>query len=323
MQWEKGEFSLRYDIGDLTLCVKRLDGVACSTHFLNISEEELLQGQARVLEEYGVEVAKVTSCPIRQSAKRLSFKNGVIVYNLSSYEHHYVDTQISFEEYQRKFKSKTRSTLKKKVTKFFQSNPGGNYFRKFRTAEEIESFVKLASLVSAKTYQHRLFGRGIPDNREFCLRASKQAELGLVRAYLLYFDDKPVAYTYAPTVNEGVLLYDYNGYDPDHSNLSPGTVMQYKIIEDLCLDPDVRIYDLCTGEDDAKRLFSTDSRYCADVLVLRKSLRNMLLVMTHFALTSFSRGAGKVLRCFNLKSRLKKYIRRNVHTIESSQVDQV
>jgi hypothetical protein len=99
--------------------------------------------------------------------------------------------------------------------------------------------------------------------------------------------------------------------------------MQYKIIEDLCSDPDVRIYDLCTGEDDAKRLFSTDSRYCADILILRKSLRNMLLVMTHFALTSFSRAAGKFLRCLNLKSRLRKYIRRNVHTIESSQVDQV
>lgn len=323
MQWEKSEFNLTYDIGDITLCAKRLKGIVCPTHFLSMSEEELFQGQAKVLGEYGVEVAKVTSCPIRQSAKRLSLQGEFIVYNLSSYEHHYIATQISFEEYQKKFKSKTRSTLKRKVSKFFQDDPGRNYFRKFRTAEEIDSFVKLASLVSAKTYQHRLFGRGIPDNREFCLRARKQAELGLVRGYLLYFNGKPIAYTYAPTVNEGVLLYDYNGYDPDHSNLSPGTVMQYKIIEDLCSDPDVKIYDLCTGEDDAKRLFSTDSRYCADILVLRKSLRNILLVMTHFALTSFSRGAGKFLRCLNLKSRLKRYIRRNAHTIESSQVDQV
>lgn len=323
MQWEKGEFSLTYDIGDITLYAKRLNGIVCPTHFLSISEEELFQGQARVLQEYGVEVAKVTSCPIRQSAKRLFLQNEVIVYNLSSYEHHYVDTQVSFEEYQKKFKSKTRSTLKKKVSKFFQDDPGQNYFRKFRTAEEIDSFIKLASLVSAKTYQHRLFGRGIPDNREFCLRARKQAQLGLVRGYLLYSEGNPVAYTYAPTVNQGVLLYDYNGYDPDYSKLSPGTVMQYKIIEDLCSDPDVRIYDLCTGEDDAKMLFSTDSRYCADVLVLRKSLGNMFLVMTHFALTSFSSGAGKFLSYLNLKSRLKKYIRRNVHTIESSQVDQV
>jgi CelD/BcsL family acetyltransferase involved in cellulose biosynthesis len=265
----------------------------------------------------------VISCPIRQSEKRLSLQNGVIVYNLSSYEHHYVDTQISFEEYQKKFKSKTRSTLKRKVSRFSQNDPGLYYFRKFRTPEEIDSFVNLASLVSVKTYQHRLFGRGIPDNREFCLLARKQAELGLVYGYLLYFDGKPIAYTYAPAVNGGVLLYDYNGYDPDHSNLSPGTVMQYKIIEDLCSDPDVRIYDLCTGEDDAKRLFSTGSMYCADILILRKSLKNMFLVMTHFALTSFSRGVGKVLRILNLKSRLKRYIRRNAHTIESSQVDQV
>ena len=323
MQWEKGEFSLMYDIGDITLYAKRLNGIVCPTHFLSISEEELFQDQARVLEEYGVEVAKVTSCPIRQSEKRLFLQNGVIVYILSSYDHHYVDTQINFEEYQKKFKSKTRSTLKRKVSKFFQDDPDGNYFRKFRTAEEIDCFIKLASLVSVKTYQHRLFGRGIPDSREFCLHARKQAQLGLVRGYLLYLGGNPVAYTYAPIVNQEVLLYDYNGYDPVYSKLSPGTVMQYKIIEDLCSDPDVRIYDLCTGEDEAKMLFSTDSRYCADVLVLRKSLRNMFLVTTHFALTSFSSGAGKFLGRLNLKSRLKKYIRRNVQTIESSQVDQV
>jgi len=323
MQWEKGEFSLTYDIGDITLYAKKLKGIVCATHFLGISGEELFQGQARVLEEHGVEISKVTSCPISQSAKKLSLQNEVIVYNLSSYEHHYVDTQISFEEYQKKFKSKTRSTLKKKVNKFFQDDPGRSYFRKFRIAEEIDSFVKLASVVSAKTYQHRLFGRGIPDNLDFCLRARRLADLGFLRGYLLYFDGKPIAYTYAPTVNEGVLLYDYNGYDPDYSNLSPGTVLQYKIIEDLCSDPAVKVYDLCTGEDEAKRLFSTGSRYCADILVLRKSLRNMFLVMTHFALTSFSRGAGNFLKCLNLKSRFKKYIRRNVRTIESSQIEQV
>jgi CelD/BcsL family acetyltransferase involved in cellulose biosynthesis len=207
--------------------------------------------------------------------------------------------------------------LKKKVAKVLREDHPKNAFKKFKTAQEIDMFLKLASVVSAKTYQHRLFNRGIPDNSRFCVHARKQAELGLVRGYLLYVDATPVAYTYVPAVNEGILLYDYNGYDPDYSRLSPGTVLQFKIIEDLCSDPEVMIYDLCTGEDDAKTLFSTDSKYCADILILKKSLKNFLIITSHAAITSFSKVIGRFLSRLNLKNRLKRYIRRNAGAMES------
>lgn len=317
-KWTKAEFDLRYEISDIRLFVKTFCGVSCSSHFLDISEEGLLEAPSRVLMEYGVQVAQINSCPVNKGSKRIYFREGVVVYSMSTYDHYYVNTQKSFEEYQDKFKSKTRSTLKKKVHKFLQEDQGKNYFKKFTTATEMETFLKHAAVVSAKTYQHRLFGRGIPSNSEFCRNVMKQAELGLVRGYLLYFDGNPVAYTYAPFVSDGVLLYDYNGYDPDFGKLSPGTVIQYKVIEDLCLDPDAKIYDLCVGEDEHKTLFSTDSRYCADILVLRKSLKNILIVLAHFALTSFSTKAGNFLNCFNLKSRLKKFIRKNARTGDAS-----
>jgi CRISPR/Cas system endoribonuclease Cas6 (RAMP superfamily) len=317
-EWTKAEFDLRYEISDIRLFAKTFYGVSCSSHFLDITEEGLLEAPSRVLMEYGVQVAQVNSCPVKKGSKKISFRDGVIVYSMSTYDHYYVDTQKSFEEYLEKFKSKTRSTLKKKVHRFLQEDQGKNYFKKFTTATEMDTFLKLAAVVSAKTYQQRLFGRGIPSNSEFCRNVMNQAELGLVRGYLLYFDGNPVAYTYAPFVKDGVLLYDYNGYDPDLGKLSPGTVIQYKVIEDLCLDPDAKIYDLCVGEDEHKTLFSTDSRYCADILVLRKSLKNFLIVLTHLALTSFSARAGNFLDYFNLKSSLKKFIRKNPQAGEPS-----
>ena len=320
-RWTKTEFDLKYEIGDIGIFVKTFRGVVCSSHFLDFSEREVLESPSRVLEEHGVQAAQITSCQISKDLKKLSVRDGVIVYCVSTYNHRYVDTRQRFEEYQDKFKSKTRATLKKKVNKVLRDDQPKNVFRKFKTAQEIETFLKLAAVVSAKTYQHRLFNRGIPDNSEFCVHARKQAELGLVRGYLLYIDDKPVAYTYVPTVNEGILLYDYNGYDPGCSKLSPGTVLQFKIIEDLCSDPEVMIYDLCTGEDDAKTLFSTDSKYCADILVLRKSLKNIIIIMFHAAITSFSKALGRFLNRLNLKNRLKRYIRKNARTIESSQVE--
>lgn len=321
LEWSREQFSLSYELGDIVLFAEKLNGIVCLTHFLNMIEDSS-RNYSEVFKEYGVSVAKIPSCPVSGTTPRLTSRNGVIVYNVSTYEHHYINTQNGFEGYLSKFRSKTRSTLKRKVAKLFDGDREGSYLKKFKKSEEIEKFLQLASMVSAKTYQHRLFNRGIPSNAEFSREAMEKAEQGLLRGYLLYFEGKPIAYTYVPTVNQGVLLYDYNGYDPEYSKLSPGTVMQYGIIEDLCEDPDVNYYDLCAGQDDAKTLFSTDSIYCADILVLKKSLKNWAVVLAHMAVSDFSRKIGRALARMNLKTHLRKYIRGNLHTSELSREEQ-
>lgn len=322
VQWVSGEFDLKYEIGDIKMFAKAFHGVVCASHFLDCTEREVLASPAMVLAEHGVEAAQIISCQISQDLKRVSVRNGVIVYCMATYHHRYVDTRKSFQEYQDKFKSKTRATLRKKVSRILREDQLTNAFRKFKTAEEMDTFLKLAAVVSTKTYQHHLFGRGIPDSDEFCATTRKQAELGLVRGYLLSVEDKPVAYTYVPTVSTGVLLYDYNGYDPAYSKLSPGTVLQFKVIEDLCSDPEVQIYDLCTGDDEAKTLFATDSKYCADILILKKSLKNIFIIGLHVATTSVSKTVGTLLNRLNLKNRLKRYIRRNSSSAESSRLEE-
>lgn len=316
VRWTKSELDLRYEISDIRLFTKTFRGITSSFHFLDFGQDELLKSPAQFLSEYEVQVALMNSCPVSRSSKRITVQDGVIVYCMARYDHHYVDVQTSFEDYLGKFKSKTRATLKKKAHKFLQVGQDGAYFRKFTTPTEMDTFLKLAAVVSAKTYQHRLFDRGIPSSREFRLGVMEQAERNLVRGYLLYLGSIPVAYTFVPFVSEGVILYDYNGYDPEFGKLSPGTVIQYKVIEDLCLDRDAKIYDLCVGEDEHKTLFSTNSTYCADILILRSSLKNMLFVFTHHALASFSAKAGNILDRFQLKRRLKKLIRRGAQAGE-------
>ncbi len=318
IRWTKSEFDLRYEVSDIRLFTKTFRGVISSFYFLDFEQDELLKSPAKFLSKYDVQVALMNSCPVSRSSKRISVQDGVIVYCMARYDHHYVNVQNSFEGYLGKFKSKTRATLKKKVHKFLQDGQDGAYFRKFKTATEMDTFLKLAAVVSAKTYQHRLFDRGIPSSREFRRGVMEQAERNLVRGYLLYLGGIPVAYTFAPFVSEGVILYDYNGYDPEFGKLSPGTVIQYKVIEDLCLDRDAKIYDLCIGEDEHKTLFSTNSTYCADILILRSSLGNMLIVFTHHALAYVSAKAGIFLDRLQLKRRLKKLIRRGAQTDESA-----
>lgn len=312
IEWNHSTLSLKYQFGDITLFEKHFSGVSCSTHFLRLSDDLVHNISVSLLNEHSVDAAQILSCPLKEDIKTVRFGHGVIMYCTSRYNHHYIATDCSFEEYQKKFKSKTRATLKKKVTKFFQEDPKGNYFKIFKTESEIETFIRLAGTVSSKTYQHHLFGRGIPQCQDFVEEARTQASKGLVRGYLLYFHNTPVSYTFGPVMGDGVFLFDYNGYDPDYSKLSPGNVLQFKIIEDLCSDPDIRVYDLCIGENEHKMLFSSASRFCADILVLRKSPRNVLLVLSSVAVCMASKVMGNILEHLKLKRWLRRLIRRNV-----------
>jgi hypothetical protein len=320
--WTKRAFDLRYELGDLRLLSTTFHGVVCTSHFLDLKHTRILDNPLGILQEYGVEGAHIPSCPMSSDSVKFSVRNGAIVYCTSTYEHYYVDARKTFEEYQNKFKSKTRATLRKKLGKFFHEGQASGCFQKFDTAEGMDRFLTYAGVVSPKTYQHRLFGRGLPDDTSFRQAAISQASRGLARGYILFLADNPVAYTYVPTVGDRTVLYDYNGYDPACSQLSPGTVIQYKVIEDLCADPRIDVYDLCTGEDEAKALFSTDSVHCGDIILLRYSLKNIILVLLHLAVTRCSKWMGLTLERLNLKSWIKRLIRTKGSIGSRSQIKQ-
>lgn len=311
MKWRREMVVLKYDLSDISLFTRQVSGMVCDTHFLDLPMDSAQDVSLGLLRKHMVDVAQVVSCPISRKPQPLTIRNGVILYCTSTYHHHYVNTQVSFDEYLKKFKSKTRSTLKRKVAKLCPDGSENTSFRKYATESEIESFIALAAIVSEKTYQHHLFNRGMPQSKEFIEATRKQAKQGRVRGYLLCHNQKPIAYTFGPMFGNGVFLFDYNGYDPEYSKLSPGNVLQYKTIEDLCSDPVVKTYDLCVGENEHKLLFSSASQYCADFLIFEKTVKNMSLVLSNLAVTLISRFLGNILRFLRLKSWLKKLIRRS------------
>jgi CelD/BcsL family acetyltransferase involved in cellulose biosynthesis len=315
IEWRKGSFELTYSIGEIILYEKQLQGMKCVSHFEALIGRLSLDDAARVLQHYGVDAAQINSLPVTGKTAEIRLLGDAILHILSSYMHCYVNTSITFNEYQNKFSAKTRATLKRKVNKILKDGAGGNVFRKYATPSEMEQFLQLAAEISPKTYQHRLFNRGLPTNMEFVSEVLRRASAGLVRGYILFIDHRPAAYTYGPIVGEGIILYDYNGYDPVYSALSPGTVMQYKIIEDLCADPHVRMYDLCVGEDQAKQLFSTHSVSCVDIVVLKRTWRNGTLVVSHWLLKLLSKAIGRALEVCEIKQRLKKLIRSHARGI--------
>ena len=280
--------------------------LVATTHFTRLGRDP-----AQTLESLGPPPADahgvlLRSHPVEDPLPRLARVGDHLRYVPQQYERHYVELTGTFEDYLQRFSSKSRSTLKRKVRKFAKHSGGDLEWRQYRTAEELEEFYPLARQVSAKTYQERLLDAGLPDTEEFRQRMRTEES----RGYLLMHAARPVAYIYSPC-DDGIMSYTFVGHDPEYNSFSPGTVLQYKVLEDLFSTNGVKLFDFTEGEGPHKSFFSTHSVLCADIYYFRRSLRNSCVVRIHAAVDAFSRALGALLDRLGLKAKLKRWFRRN------------
>lgn len=252
----------------------------------------------------------VRDLPVDGHLPRWRWKDGWIHYVPNQYERFFIDLDGSFDDYQRKFTAKTRSTLRRKVRKFAQRSGGEVKWRAYQEPEDMEEFFRLARAVSAKTYQERLLDSGLPDSEEFRNSLKKLAAEGRAVGFILFLQDAPIAYLYTPERN-GALLYQFLGYDPGHSNWSPGTVLQWLVLEWLFDQRRFRFFDFTGGEGAHKRLFGTSSVRCADLYRFKQTPANLFLSLSHLGLEKISDSAVSIFDRLGVKQRIKRWMRRS------------
>lgn len=231
-------------------------------------------------------------------------------YCLQSYLRCYIDLAGDFAGYRAQFSGKTRSGIERKVRKF-AAQAGDDSFRCYRTPEELREFFRHARLVSAASYQERLLDCGLPADESFIKNAMAAAAHDQVRAFLLFWHGRPVSYLYCP-VADGVLKYAFLGFVPEFAPHSPGTVLQWRALEQLFAERRFRAFDFLEGEGEHKRLFSTHQVRCSVQLVLRHTWRHRLALALHRGLSRLSQRVGERLARWGWKSRLKRWLRRTV-----------
>jgi len=231
-------------------------------------------------------------------------RHGLIAFVRQSYQRCYADLDRGYDAYLAGFSAKTRSTLKRKLRRFADRSGGAVDVRAYATPEAMDEFYRHARFVSAKTYQERLLGAGLPEGREALEGMRALARRDAVRAWLLFLDGESVSYLYAPAEGD-TLLYAYLGYDPACADLSPGTVLQLEAMRDLMAEGRFRLFDFTEGEGQHKRLFSTGSIDCVDLLLLRPTLANRLI---GHGLAAFD-GAVAGVKTLLAKLRLERLVR--------------
>ena len=250
----------------------------------------------------------VRALPVAEALSPIGVTGDYLRYVQLQYRHSIIDFRPTFEEYQRKFSSKTRSTINRKVRRYAEHSGGTLSWKTYRTVEELRAFLPLAREVARKTYQERLLDAGIPESDWFVRGMESLAAQDHVRAFILFDRERPVSYLYCP-VDDGTLIYAYLGYDPDYMKLSVGTVLQWLALEQMFGEGCFRCFDFTEGESDTKRLFATREVLCANVLFLRNTLKNRALAHSHWQMGRFSSWLGDTLDKLGIKAKVKRYLR--------------
>jgi CelD/BcsL family acetyltransferase involved in cellulose biosynthesis len=238
----------------------------------------------------------------------ISRSAGMIRYAPRQLPHYYTDLRGGPAQAFKNMSSKTRSTVQRKVRQFKAFCGGQVTWRVHRTAAEMLEFHRTAHELARKTYQERLFDSGLPATDAFRDRMLELAARDLVRGFLLFHGDRPIAYLYTPAP-DGFLVYEYLGYDPEYAEHSPGTVLQYMALDILYAEARFPIYYWGYGYSQTKKIFATQEVLGADIFYIRSTLRNRMAVWLNYSFDRLSTEAGSVLNRLNLKAPIKRWLK--------------
>lgn len=307
-EWERARIPLKLQLGDIVFGKVFLSLFRRSAR---LDERPLESGDVPGAPPRldGADGFVVWSHPLATKLPVYRMRNDLLVYVPRQYKRFSINLSGSFNRYMTGFSGKTRSGLRRKLRKFAEISGGVIDWRRYRTPQELPLFFDLARIVSAKTYQERRLGVGLPAHQAFFASSMDLSKADNVRAYLLFLQEQPISYLYC-SASDGIIAYDHLGYDPAYSSLSPGTVLQLLALEALFEEQRFAVFDFTEGEGQHKELFSTESRLCGNVYVLSPRLASISRIGLHYATERASAGAGVLLDRLRLRSSLRRLVRR-------------
>jgi hypothetical protein len=276
---------LRFQIAERTLHV-----VTLRLHSQTFSLAEILSNVTKDVPPLSTTVQGVCirSIPVSKAVRIRKDCPSFLVHEQQRYPRYYIRMHGSFDDYLFRLSRRTKSTISRKTRKWTELAHGTLDVREYRTPSELYSFHQYAREISCQTYQERLLNAGLPNTKDHIKEMRQRAAAGIVRAYLLFYDEKPVSYLYLP-VDDGCLIYAYLGYQSAFSAYSPGVVLQFEALKRLFAEQRFWAFDFTEGEGQHKRVLATDHVECCNLFLLPPMIRNRLLLL---ALRSFDRIVG-------------------------------
>jgi len=311
--WHEQLYPLRYQFGDRTafswklrLLVRQL------TLDEGISQAAVPAALAGELPR-GFDGFMIRAMPYSGPAGTVQRDGPYLQYVVAQQPRFYLPLTGDFETYAKeRFSSKTRSTLGRKIRRWAEHSGGKVLWKAYTTPGELrQEFYPQARTISAATYQERLFDAGLPTDDEFVAHMEQAAAADLVRAFLIFDGDTPVAFLYLDAEG-GTLSYSYLGFLPQYRDWSVGTILHWFAFEYLFTEQRFQLFDFTEGNGEHKRFFATANLEVANMLFLRRTARNEMMLRGHRATAELSGWAGRALDRWGLKARMRRVLRYGV-----------
>jgi hypothetical protein len=212
---------------------------------------------------------------------------------------HFINLPDSYDRYLAKFSAKRRYNLRRQIRLLREHGAGRLDCLRIEHDRDVPYLLEAGSRVAVQSSVYRNRGWNVLENTtEMCQKLTECARRGVLRSYLLRCGDDVCAFIKGYQYNETYYV-SFIGFDERFWEFSPGTTLHCMAVEDLCRDRRPKRINLGTGEWPYLDMIGTDKVSGTAVLLLRKTLRNRLVVASHSALRSSVDAARR------LRSRLR------------------
>lgn len=201
---------------------------------------------------------------------------------------HLLKLDKSFEAYLNTLSSKARAALRRKARQAGKTPHGAVKVQCCTSTEDVPGFLAKAVEVSSKSWQHKVLGQRVGRDEAAIRTIQDLAARGILRAYLLELGTTPCAFVIG-CQQDGVFHYEELGFREDFSDLSPGTVLLFHIVEHLHETNVPATLNFGVGDASYKRRFGNEERSDVSCLILRRTMGARLLTASH---SLFNRSLG-------------------------------
>ncbi len=209
----------------------------------------------------------------------------------------------SFDEFLAARTKKVRSGVRYDAKRLEQRLGGRLRIERFDSVDTVDTMFRDVVRVADLTYQRGL-GASFADTPERRRLMTLALQKGWFRAWVLYDENKPIAF-WQGTVYRRVYHSGTTGYDPAYARDRIGIWLLMRVIEELCVEPAVDIFDYGFGDADYKRHFSDEAWEESDLAVFAPTIRARSVNLGRTTVLGSAAGAKAVLDRFELTSRVK------------------
>lgn len=196
-----------------------------------------------------------------------------------------------------------RSQLRRKQKKVLKDFNGAVKVACYRNASDLDRVFSDAEAIAKKTYQRGL-GVGFENTEAMRGRLNLCAQMGWLRAGVLYLKDRPCAF-WIGNVYDGVFVSDFLAFDPEFRDSSPGSYLLIAMIEEFCKEG-VQAVDFGFGPGEYKERFGNFQLRETSVFIFAPSAKGIALNAMRTVTVLVGNIVKKTLERTNLLPKIKR-----------------